>query len=273
MTTPTTTNMLVELKALDAAPDARDDARAAELLARVLATEPAPAGLRLRAPRRTRRIAIAAVAVAAVTTALIVVPSMVGDGGKAMAGWTAMPEVMSASAAAQAAAECREMFTDPAPSGPNWPADAAAQINAAIAVLTERRGPWKTVLLVGDRGVRADCVMGSGGASGSVSWDPLPPAPAADDVTVVGAGYSYFAHEGDFSTLNGLAGVDVTGVTLHSKDHGLVTGTVENGYFSIWVPGDEWGTDYPQQGLPVTVTLASGASHLSHLVFEDLPEN
>lgn len=47
-------------------------------------------------------------------------------------------------------------------------------------------------------------------------------------------------------------------VVFDSHENGAVAATVMNGYFVLWMPGDEW--KFPAADTTVTVTLADGTS-------------
>lgn len=248
-----------------------DDASVLDRLDAIVATDPAgsgaadlPAGLpdarrRPGRARTVRRVGWAAAVVAAATAALLVVPTMIGDSGRAFAGWTPQPEAMSAAEQGRAVAECRYMLMpQQGPANAGEPADAAARMSAATAVTTERRGPWTTVLLTDAAGLWGYCVTGPDGGAAGLNWETEYTAPLPHDVTLVTTGYGYFI-DSEYSMMAGFAGGDVTGLVFDSHENGAVTATVMNGYFVLWMPGDEW--KFPAVDTTVTVTLADGTSH------------
>ncbi len=162
----------------------RDRARAD--LQRILATDPVPdlrprtgtPADRVRRPRPaarlTRRAALAAGALAAVTGGLVGLPVVTG-GDQAFASWTSDPAGLTEEERAEAAGRCRSAQEDGAG------AEHADDLRGAEAVIAERRGVWTTVVLAGADGFSAACVTDSSAGLfatdmiGSVGTPPTTP--------------------------------------------------------------------------------------------------
>ena len=278
----TTENIEAALRAMDpAAPghDDHDEVRARTDLTRILASDPHPGAARQRAlptaarGRRPalRRTAGALVAVAAATTAVVVVPSLRGT-SSAYATWTAIPTAVPPGASERATAECRTLITDG--SGQGGPdAATAADLAAASTALSERRGIWTTTVLAGQGGFTAVCVAADGDhRSPQSSWfasttgaDPAraQPGPRQLEANTLGVGYQ---QAGDISIAAGLAGTDVAALTYRSRHHGVVAATVASGRFALWLPGDDF-QDAPTLGVPVQVTYRDGTTATDTLAF------
>lgn len=207
--------------------------------------------------RPARRLALAGVAAAALTAALVTLPSLTG-GDQAFATWTATPDPVSAQEQPEAAADCRTRLTDGA--GPEY---AARLANAEVAV-AESRGVWTTVLLAGPGGFSALCTTDDSTRLfgdrmiGSMGVTTLPATVGTRDLqaTVLGTG----TIDGNgISLAAGESGSDITGIQYRSTTYGTVTATVSNGYFALWLPGTELENS-PSNGLPVEVTYQDGTT-------------
>lgn len=197
-----------------------------------------------------RRLVVAAAA-AAVTLGIVVVP-VAGAGDRAFASWTQTPSALSPEAGEKAGNDCRS-------SDRNTAEDSSG---AAIAI-AERRGEWTTVVLAGPGSFSAMCVTdGSffGGSFGYSGKRPggAEPAPRGLLPTAMGMGS---ASAGELSMVVGAAGADVTGVSYASRTEGEVAGSVANGYFVLWFPGDEL-RNYPSGGVELMVEYSDGSSGL-----------
>ena len=56
----------------------------------------------------------------------------------------------------------------------------------------------------------------------------------------------------------GAAGAEVSAVSYASQTQGDVSGSVANGYFVLWFPGDEL-RDYPDDGVLLQVSYTDGS--------------
>lgn len=266
------------LRSLDPADQDVDPSsvRARSDLHAILATDPAPDPRQLPWPpatgvgrprgpaRTTRRLALVAAMAAAVTAAMVALPSLTG-GDQAFATWTAVPAGMSAQHRAEAAAGCRESQED----GPG--SEYAADLDGAELVIAERRGVWTTVVLAGTDGFSATCITDDSAnlfADGMIGSMGTPagyaaPAPREMFATDLGTGTM---DAGDISLAAGRAGSDVVGVVYRSRAHGDVTATVNQGHFALWFPGDEL-MDAASNGVEVEVTYRDGTTDTRRLSF------
>ena len=199
-------------------------------------------------PHRKLRRTILVGAAAAVTAGLVALPA-IGGGDPAFATWTQAPAALDPEQAESAAEDCRSSDRN----------TAGESAGAAVAI-AERRGEWTTVILSGQDGFSAMCVTdgslfgGSFGYSGSgpgTEPEPRGLLPAAMGMGSAGAG--------ELSLVVGAAGADVAGVSYASRTHGEVTGSVANGHFVLWFPGDEL-QDYPSGGVELLVKYSDGSS-------------
>ena len=256
-----TTDMLATLRTLDPADADADprNPRARAELERILTVDPTPSqdDTAVKAPpRRGLRLAAAAATVATAAAAFFIVPSLV-NGDRAFASWTATPTGLSAQAAADAAAWCRDAQLD----GPG--AAYRDDLRRADTAIAERRGVWTLVTLAGANGFAALCVTDESttlfrdwfGSVGTPA-DRATPGPREVVATDLGTGA---ADAGELSIAAGYAGEDVTGVTYYSADHGPVAATVSGGHFALWLPGDEL-ENASRAGVQVQVTYRDGST-------------
>lgn len=217
-------------------------------------------------PQRRRPRGRALVAAGFAAVAAIAVPTIL-SGGSAFASWTATPEPLAPAAAAAAADTCQSAlgFDD----------------RDARTVMSERRGGWTFVRIEGSGG-EGSCLMPEDFVNGSSSrtdgffgtYDPdppTPPTPARDAIAETGsmAGsvslpgrLSLGTVDGWFSWVNGYAGSDVSGVTVHPPTGPDVEASVSGGRFSAWWPAGEARGDNPGVGgaWTYTLTLSDGTS-------------
>ncbi len=256
-----THDMFTTLRTLDPAVPTVDPhgPRARATLERILTTDPGQPLDHPPARRRSRRgLRVAAVASATAVTAgaaVVLLPSLTG-GDSAFATWTATPSGMSAQAAVDAAAECRDAHLD----GPGE--DYVDHLRAADLAIAERRGEWTLVTLAGTDGFSAMCItdestpwfrswIGSLGPPGNHA----PPGPRDVVATDLGTGVV----GGELSVAAGYVGSDVTGVVYRSATHGEVEATVSAGRFALWLPGDEL-KHASRDGVGVRVTYEDGST-------------
>ncbi|MBV8162074.1 MAG: hypothetical protein JO265_14220 [Acidimicrobiia bacterium] len=204
---------------------------------------PVPARLRMR------RYALPVGAVAAVAMAAAVVLELGGPGAPAplshppaaslLAAWTAQPTAAHQSQVSTAEHGCSAVFdqsssaqSDPAgKSGPPLPG-----------------GPWRPAL-VDTRGDLTLALYSNGsdwmaclGSPSFVSLSPLGTAgqtPAAEGSAVLDMMSNRGASGDPFTLAVGRSGSAVTGVGLQRTDGSVVTGTVGDGHFIAWWPGDD----------------------------------
>lgn len=196
-------------------------------------------------PRRNRRLFLAGAAAAA-ALAILAVP-VLGGGDPAYASWTQTASLLSPGASEKAGNACRGLDRQ----------DESFGANVAIA---ERRGEWTTVVLSGPGGFSSMCVTdGSlfGGSFGYSGKTPGGAEPAARGLlpTAMGMGST---SAGELSMVVGAAGAEVSAVSYASQTQGDVSGSVANGYFVLWFPGDEL-RDYPDDGVLLQVSYTDGS--------------
>lgn len=143
-------------------------AQAQATLARILTT--APADLSMSPPARTRvasnhpRRWVLAGAAMVGAGALVVAPGMLG-GGAAFASWSATPQFVPSAEATVAGEDCRTRnLEDPTGEGPG-----RKIVETADIVLVESRGDWTYVLLGGDGGYEATCLLRDNGPGEEVT--------------------------------------------------------------------------------------------------------
>ena len=95
-----------------------------------------------------------------------------------------------------------------------------------------------------------------GGSFGYSGKTPGGAEPAARGLlpTAMGMGST---PAGELSMVVGAGGTDVSAVSYASQTQGEVSGSVANGYFVLWFPGDEL-KDYPDAGIPLEMTYKDG---------------
>jgi hypothetical protein len=265
---------LLALRSLDPADTNIDPhgRRAREDLARITSTlatgdrSRAPGSMPPPRPSRAgsqvrRRLVLGGAVVAAVTVAVVLLPSVTG-GDDAFATWSPNPMGLSAEDRDSAVDACRQAQRD----GPGT--DYAGELSAADPVVAESRGVWTTVLLAGAHGFSAMCITDEStrlfgdwiGSIGTPSGyaDPKPRQLVATDL---GTGSM---DAGELSLAAGEAGSQVAGVTYHSRDHGDVVATVNAGHFALWLPGNEL-QNASRSGMEVDVTYRDGSTTTSRL--------
>lgn len=270
------TAITATLRTLDAA-DRRVDPtgpQARATLRRILAADPAPLPARPPVPpaagrvaqprpaaRTTRRVALAAGAVAALAGVMVVLPALTA-GDRAFATWTGVPQGMTVQQQSDAAASCRQQQRTGAG------APYAEALAGAEPVIAESRGTWTTVVLAGADGFSALCITDDSTHLftkdwiGSVGTPTGYATPGPRDVVATDLG-SGTIDAGDLSLAAGLAGPDVATVVYHSPTHGDVDATVSHGHFALWLPGDELRDAH--HGVEVEVTYTDGTTGTSRL--------
>ncbi|HEX6339272.1 MAG TPA: hypothetical protein VFZ85_20120 [Jiangellaceae bacterium] len=254
--------MFATLRTLDPADPNVDphSPRARATLERILTIEPGQHADHRPVKARSRRgirVAVAASATAVTAAAAVVILPSLTTGDRAFASWTATPSGLSAQAAADAAASCRDAQLD----GPGE--NFVNELRAADAAIAERRGEWTLVALSGSDGFSALCItdestslfrdwIGSIGTPANYS----PPDPRDVVATDLGAGS---ARAGELSVAAGYAGSDVAGVVYQSAGRGAVEATVSGGRFALWLPGDEL-EDASRDGVEVEVSYRDGST-------------
>ncbi|MBF4994256.1 hypothetical protein ITX31_09045 [Arthrobacter gandavensis] len=236
----------VLLKSLDAAaPRGAVSERSDRDLERILADD---AGVELHPiPSRTRwnRRLVLAGAAAAAAVAILAVP-VLGGGDPAYASWTRTASKLSPVASEKAGNACR-----------GW--DRRGESLGASVAIAERRGEWTTVVLSGPGGFSSMCVTEGSLFGSSLGYSGKTPGgaePAARGLlpTAMGMGST---SAGELSMVVGAAGSEVSAVSYASETQGDVSGSVANGYFVLWFPGDEL-KDYPETGVLLQVSYADG---------------
>lgn len=259
--------LTLALRSLDAASPAASglDANARSALQRIVAEKPRAPSRRVwrRAARDVRQrrrcvVPLAATAVLAlVVVALVVALPSVSRSDMALASWVPVPTQIAPQQAPGAASGCRRHLREAA--GPAIRADLAA----ATAAVSERRGAWTTVLLVGPQGFSGLCITDDSaglfdqGMIGSVGRH-ADHAVASRDATATDLGDGSLS-AGELSLAAGVCGSDVIGLTYASRSHGQVVATVSQGHFAFWFPGDEL-RNASSTGVPVTLTFKDGAT-------------
>lgn len=238
--------------------------RAQDTLARILATDtagplvaaPAQAG---RAGGNSRRWVLAGAAVVG-AGALVVAPGLLG-GGTAFASWSAIPKGVPPAEATLAGEDCRmRNMDDPTREGPG-----RKVVETADVVLVEDRGPWTYVLLGGDGGYEATCLLRDngpgeevtgGGYFGSLGVEKVGPG------TVVTHGTRAQSDDNSsYREITGRVGSDVASVILNTRQQGPVTASVHGGYFAAWWPGPPIvGMEGPGPEPTVTLILKDGTT-------------
>ncbi len=253
------TDMLATLRTLDPADPNVDphNPRARATLERILTIDPAQYPDHTPVKARSRRgIRLAAATATAITAgaAFVVLPSLT-NGDRAFASWTATPTGMSAQAAADAAAACRDAQLE----GPGM--DYSDDLRLADVVIAERRGEWTLVTLAGSDGFSALCITDESTPLfrdwvGSIGTPANYATPDPRDVVATDLGTG-IVNNGELSVAAGYVGSDVTGVVYQSASHGEVAATVSGGHFALWLPGDEL-EDASRDGVEAQVTYRDG---------------
>ena len=255
--------MLATLRTLDPADPAVDprNPRARAELERILTVLPDLTPVKARRRHGIRLVAAAATVVTA-GAAFFVLPSLT-NGDRAFGSWTAVPTGLSAEAAADAGAKCRDAHMDgdaqPAAPGPDYRDD----LRRADIAIAEQRGKWTLVTLADTKGFSALCISDNWTALfpswfGSIGTPTNYAAPGPRVVVATSLGTGSIDGS-DLSVAAGYVGSDVTGVTYDSVSHGLVAATVSAGQFALWLPGGEL-MDAAGVGVNVQVTYRDGST-------------
>lgn len=208
--------------------------------------------------KHSARWALAPVAVALVTTAIVLYPGG-GNSGAAFASWTATPAVVSAAEEAAASEACLAV---------------AGAMSSPAVVLAERRGDWIGLAYTTTEDLFAMCVVHLPSGSNSADQATFGAASEADAVPVNGefAEGPMSVHRArglidqfvpsdrpEYVFASGVVGEDVSAVTIHTADGLAVESTVENGHYIAWFPGDGDARGDAAPVLRYDVTLADGA--------------
>jgi hypothetical protein len=243
------------LRSLDAARpitgEQRDRADAG--LHRILAGPPLSLPPARRRVFTSRRLALGAVAAAALVTGVVTVfPGSLG-GGRAYASWTPDPVTLSAAEIAVIGRECLDEFDD-----------LAFSTTRPTVALAERRGEYAMLLYRAENPeTSAACLAHN-----------MPGSTDVDDVNWAvgsGSGPAQVASPGrytqgaiaDFveaSVTDGAVGAGVTGVTVHAGGF-TAQATVTGGRYVVWWPGPAFtrnGNDMPVLDMTYDLTLANG---------------
>jgi hypothetical protein len=250
---------MAALRSLDPAPEVIDPRghRARADLARILATDPAPAGDRGPSRRpKVVRIAVAATAAVALSAGLVMLPSLTRS-DQAYATWTAQPTALGKAEQPGAADACRDSLRGGA--GESY----GAELAAATAAVAERRGVWTLVLLAGGDGFSAVCITDESrplfqSSIGYIGTRPEGTRPGGRDVTPDALGVG-MVNSRELSVAAGAVGSNVTAIMYESAKFGRVQATVSNGHFAFWLPGDELDNE-SKDGTPVQVTYRDGST-------------
>jgi hypothetical protein len=264
--------IVAALRDLDPAPatalTAAERERAEATLTRILAT-PSPDQVAKVPGRPHRRRTRLLVSLGLVGAAGAAVPVLLLGGGSAFASRTPTPEPLTGRAAAEAATTCRAALRVP---------DQGEQV-----VIAERRGGWTYVLLAGPQ-AEASCLMPDDlvgqnaptdhqdGFFGNYDTDPVePPTLPRDRIDEAGSmegnvstpdPWPLSDREGWFNWVEGYAGNDVTGITVHTPIGTDVEASVANGRFAAWWPSAKPSSENPEamEAWTYTVTLADGTT-------------
>lgn len=191
-----------------------------------ISTKPAPRRI-LGIRRRPAALIGTAAATVCATVALTIGP---GGGQPAFASWTAIPQALSRTSAQTAITSCTKSL-----------ATVGYRKQSSDIALAERRGQWNAVQVTRPDGYSGTCINGpDGGATGvgTVGNAFTPPPARGVSVSDVGA-LTLQGHE-SMTNLGGLAGNQVSAITIHTPSKGDVTATVQNGAFFAWWPGDDF---------------------------------
>lgn len=272
------------LSTLDAAPaaplTAQEQTRADATVGRILSATPRHTD----APRRHRRSSgitrVALLAAAAAALALVVSVTGVLGGDTAYASWTARPTVLPVAEQEDLARQCRE-YLSPVPGAGGEGIPTEADVQAARLVVADSRGAWSYVVLSGEGGFEATCLIEEargiaglihGVSSAAASYGFVtPPVPAVDGI--VGTGLmSMGTDEGSAWSTEGHVGADVTAVTVLTGSATEVEATVTRGRFAAWWP-ERVTVDESRglEGVRYVVTLRDGTV-LPPRTYEDIAQ-
>jgi hypothetical protein len=271
----TTTRLLRDLDAAEHELSPAQHHRAADTLARVLASgrdTPTPALVPDRTKRRPpRRLLMAGGVVAAVTAAVVVVPIVTG-GNEAFASWSPTPTELRGNDRAAALEACLVLESS---GGGELALDAGA---GGTVLVAEARGGWNYVAFAAagasgrdlqgsclfPDGLLADPQPGKGGFFGNL--DPVEdlgdvqPGRAVVQEDIYGAGA---VDDEAFVYAEGRAGDDVTGIEVTTPGGQRVDASLENGHWAAWWPAGDSSPRNPElTGAPsYEVTLVDGTVH------------
>ena len=135
--------------------------------------------------------------------------------------------------------------------------------------MAERRGEWTYLLLAGS-GTEAICLMpddlvGQDPAAredffGSYDTDTVAPPTLDPDRIDETTSMQGSTEEGWFSSVEGYAGSDVTGVTVHTSSGLDIEASVAGNRFAAWWPSSKQSSDQPAETWSYTVHLADGST-------------
>ncbi len=265
---PTINRLLRDRDAADRELTTPQRSRAAATLEQIMATEPeVPGGTPLHPRRRTRTLLLAG-AVAAVTAAVVVVPSLTRD-TEAFASWSPTPVALEGAERATALGACLELQGD---SGGELALDPRAD---ASVLLAEARGGWSYVVFttvgVTGRTLQGTCLMpedlvadprpGEGGFFGSLgpADESFGPRPAPDVARQDSSGAGSI--DGDlFVYAEGRAGAEVVGIEVTTPGGLRVDASVDNGRWAVWWPAGDASPQNPEiaEAPRYEVTLRDG---------------
>lgn len=231
--------------------------RAGATLERILASDPSVAAGRYTPVRRRRRLVAAAAAGVALVAGAVVVAQNLGDDQAAYASWTATPTTVAGHELDAAVAACRDQLDG-----------GSLDVHRARLVLAERRGDHVALLLRTDNpDVAGACLVHEPPGSTDVddvhsgiagSSGPSQRAPAAGFTEG-----SVFQFAGA-SIVEGAAGAQVTGVTVHAGAY-TAHATLHAGRYVAWWPGPAFagtagppGKDTMKEIVRFDLTLANG---------------
>lgn len=183
-----------------------------------------------RASGAARRVAMGAAALVTLVVGVIVFQQ--AGQPEAYASWTATPTLVEPDGRA---AQCPP--TEPGP-------DMTTQIPLE-PVLADQRGSYTFVVLAGD-GAFSECLVSTAAeqpfviAQGTLVPDRGTLDPGVAPALVVDPGSVWGAEggEGVITTVVGVAMEDVTAITITADDGTTARAAVENGWWSVWFPGE-----------------------------------
>ncbi|AEV87846.1 hypothetical protein ACWT_6833 [Actinoplanes sp. SE50] len=240
---------------------------AQDLLDRIVRS-PRTGGAPVTAPRRavrhTGRWAVAGLAAAAVSAAVLVIPGLSGDQA-AYASWTGTPAALGAGDTQALSRDCMTQKLTP-----DW-GYTQAQLDHARKVLGEARGAYRYVAIATQQWT-ATCFRDK---AGTVYWGSSFESPVSDgQLGAKGVELQAWGQlktdEGYARLMSGHLGTDVTGVAVTTPDGRKVEATVDDHYFLAWYPEKAGETR------PTTITLrlrdGSAVPNLSASDLYDAPK-
>lgn len=241
----------VAVRGLDPAsrPDPYRSARptAQATLERILDTPPAPVA-RPERPSPRRRLVALGVAASATAGLAVGVSALLG-GGPAYASWTSTGTPLSATAADEAAGECRSLQVDLRSHDAEAWGPSAGQIRAGEVSVAERRGDWTLVVLrIGS--YTGTCLLGADDPMVAMS----PDVPAAGPLAPSSFGSGSTA-EGGMGWVTGDLPDGVRSVSVESADRTLQATVSDDAYAAWWPDATASGAD------PITLTATYADGH------------